>query len=291
MKIGVVTDSNSGILPEEAEKLGVWLLPMPFYIDGNCYYENIDLTRQDFFAKLAAGAEIATSSPAPLALAKLWHQALQECDQILHIPMSSGLSSSCELAMSLAREEAFVGKVFVADIGRVATPMHRSVLDALELLAQGFSAAEVQRLLERQRADMTIYVMVDELKHLAKGGRISHTTAALGSILNVKPVLQFDVGMLNMQAKCRGKKRARHLMIEAMQADLQGKFKQQWENKEVHLVAAGSADTAETEDWLAQINEAFPGVPVMYDDLPLSLCAHIGENGLGIGCSCRVKPE
>lgn len=291
MKIGVVTDSNSGILPEEAEKLGVWLLPMPFYIDGNCYYENIDLTRQDFFAKLAAGAEIATSSPSPLAVAELWSQALVECNHILYIPMSSGLSSSCEQAKVLAQEEAFAGRVWVADIGRVATPMHRSILDALELLGMGLSAAEVQQRLEKQRADMTIYVMVDELKHLAKGGRISHTTAALGSILNVKPVLQFDVGMLNMHAKCRGKKRARHLMIEAMQAELQGKFKQQWEAGEVYLVAAGSADAAETADWLAQIGEAFPGVAVMYDDLPLSLCAHIGENGLGIGCSCRVKSE
>lgn len=288
MKIGIVTDSNSGILPEEAQKLGIWLLPMPFYIDGNCYYENIDLSRQDFFAKLAAGAEIATSSSAPLVIAKIWQQALTECEQILHIPMSSGLSSSCEIAMALAREDAFAGRVWVVDNGRVATPLHRSVLDALELLAQGKSAPEVQQILQQHRADMTIYVVVDELKHLAHGGRISNTAAALGSILNMKPVLHFDVGKLDVHAKCRGKKRARHIMIEALQADLQGKFKQQWEAGDVHILAAGSADLAETEDWLAQIAEAFPGQPVMYDDLPLSLCAHIGQHGLGIGCSCRV---
>ena len=288
MKIGIVTDSNSGILPEEAQKLGIWLLPMPFYIDGNCYYENIDLSRQDFFAKLAAGAEIATSSSAPLVIAKIWQQALTECEQILHIPMSSGLSSSCEIAMALAREDAFAGRVWVVDNGRVATPLHRSVLDALELLAQGKSAAEVQQILQQHRADMTIYVVVDELKHLAHGGRISNTAAGLGSILNMKPVLHFDVGKLDVHAKCRGKKRARHIMIEALQADLQGKFKQQWEAGDVHILAAGSADLAETEDWLAQIAEAFPGQPVMYDDLPLSLCAHIGQHGLGIGCSCGV---
>ncbi len=288
MKVGIVTDSNSGILPDEAQKLGIWLLPMPFYIDGSCYYENIDLTRQDFFTKLAAGAEIATSSSAPLVIANIWNQALAECEQVLHIPMSSGLSSSCEIAMALAREENYAGRVWVVDIGRVATPMHRSVLDALELLAQGKTAAEVQHILQQHRADMTIYVVVDELKHLAHGGRISNTTAALGSILNMKPVLQFDVGKLNIHNKCRGKKRARHIMIEALRADLQGKFKQQWESGRVHIVAAGSADKAETEDWLAQIAEAFPGQPVMYDDLPLSLCAHIGQGGLGIGCSCFV---
>ena len=177
MKVGIVTDSNSGILPDEAQKLGIWLLPMPFYIDGSCYYENIDLTRQDFFTKLAAGAEIATSSSAPLVIANIWNQALAECEQVLHIPMSSGLSSSCEIAMALAREENYAGRVWVVDIGRVATPMHRSVLDALELLAQGKTAAEVQNILQQHRADMTIYVVVDELKHLAHGGRISNTTA------------------------------------------------------------------------------------------------------------------
>ncbi len=135
---------------------------------------------------------------------------------------------------------------------------------------------------------MTIYVLLDELKHLVRGGRISSTAAALGSILNMKPVMQFDVGKLNVYAKCRGKKRARNMMIEAMQQDLQGKFKNRWEAGQVHILAAGSADRAETEDWLAQIAEAFPGQDIMYDDLPLSLCAHIGQGGLGIGCSCWV---
>jgi len=288
MKIGIVTDSNSGILPDEAQKLGIWVLPMPFYIDGSCYYENVDLTRADFFAKLAAGAEIATSSPAPLAIAEIWEAALAECDQILHMPMSSGLSSSCEIAMALAREEAFAGRVWVVDNGRVATPLHRSILDALELLERGLSAAEVQRILHEHRPNMTIYIVLDELKHLVRGGRISSAAAVLGSILNMKPVMQFDVGKLNVYNKCRGKKRARRIMIEAMQADLQGKFKRQWEAGDVHILAAGSADAAETADWLAQIREAFPGQPVMYDDLPLSLCAHIGQGGLGIGCSCRV---
>lgn len=288
MKIGIVTDSNSGILPEEAEKLGIWLLPMPFYIDGGCYYENVDLSRQDFFAKLNAGAEISTSSPAPLAIAGIWDVALAECEQIVHIPMSSGLSSSCEIAMAMAQEEKYAGRVWVVDNGRVATPMHRSVLDAKELLAQGKSAAEVQKILQEHRPNMTIYILLDELKHLVKGGRISSTAAALGSILNMKPVMQFDVGKLNVYAKCRGKKRARNMMIDAMRNDLQSKFKSQWEAGRVHIVAAGSADKAETEDWLAQIAEAFPGQEIMYDDLPLSLCAHIGQGGLGIGCSCWV---
>ena len=288
--IGVVTDSNSGIMPAEAERLGIYLLPMPFYIDGQCFYENVDLSREVFFEKLAADADIATSSPAPLALAELWNKALAENDQIVYIPMSSGLSSSCEIAMALAREPEYSGRVWVADNGRVATPQHRSVLDALELREAGCSAQEIKQILEQGRGDMTIYVALDELKHLAKGGRISSTSAILGSILNMKPVMQFDVGKLNLKAKCRGKKRARHLMIDFIHEELAGKFKSAFESGDVYLLAAGSAAQAETESWLAQIAEAFPDMPILYDDLPLSLCAHIGYGGLGVALSCRVHP-
>ncbi len=289
-RIGVVTDSNSGILPAEAEKLGIYVLPMPFYIDGKCFLENVDLSREVFFQKLAAGADIATSSPAPLSLTELWDEALAEFDEILYIPMSSGLSSSCEIAMALSREADYAGRVWVVDNGRVSAPQHRSVLDAIELLEQGCSAPRAKELLEQSKGDMTIYVALDELKHLARGGRISSTSAVLGSILNMKPVMQFDIGKLNLRVKCRGKKRARHTMIDLMHEEMDGKFKAALERGDLYLMAAGSASQAETEDWLQQLAESFPGMPILYDDLPLSLCAHIGYGGLGVACSCRVRP-
>jgi DegV family protein with EDD domain len=289
-KIGIVTDSNSSIVPAEAERLGISVVPMPFYIDGECYYENVDLSREDFFAKQIADADIETSTPSPLMVMEAWDAALAKHEQILYIPMSSALSSSCEFAMTMAREEKYAGRVFVVDNGRVATPMHRSILDAIELIEQGFSAERVKELLEEHRADMAIFVAVDDLKYLKKGGRISATSATIGAILNVKPVLQFDVGKLSVYAKSRGKKRARLTMLEAMKETLQTRFKEQYERGDVYLLAACSASAEETEDWLAQIREAFPDMPVMYDDLALSLSAHIGYGGLGIGCSCKIRP-
>lgn len=288
-KIGIVTDSNSSIPPDEAERLGVTVIPMPFYIDGECYFENIDLPREEFFARQAADADISTSTPAPLAIAEAWAKALAEYDELLHIPMSSGLSSSCSVAQSLAQEETFAGRVFVVDNGRCASPLHRSILDAAELIEEGLPAAEIKRLLEEQRDNFSIYIAVDNLKHLQKGGRISATAAKLGTILNMKPVLHFDTGTLGVYAKTRGKKRARLAMLEAIRSELAGDYREAYAAGEAYLTAAGSADAAETADWLAQINEAFPDMPVLYDDLPLSLSVHIGHGGLGIAVGRKIR--
>lgn len=287
-KIGIVTDSNSSIPAAEAEKLGIRIVPMPFYIDGECYLEGVDLQREDFFAKQLADADISTSTPGPIEIGKAWAAALQEYDEILYLPMSSGLSSTCAVAQSLAQEEMFAGRVFVVDNGRVASPMHGCIREAVQMIEEGYSAAQIQQLMEAQRDNFSIFVAVDNLKYLQKGGRISAAAAKIGTILNMKPVLHFDTGTLGVFAKTRGKKRARLAMIEAIRSELNGDYREAYERGGVYLLAAGCADAAETEDWLAEIAAAFPDLPALYDDLPLSLSTHIGHGGLGIAIAKKI---
>lgn len=288
-KIGVVTDSHSSISQEMAKELGIYVLPMPFYFDEECFYENIDLSREEFFEKLKTNNKVSTSQPSPEEVMKIWDKALEEYEQILYIPISSGLSGSCSTATGLARDEDYEGKVFVVDNGRVSTPMHRSILDALELIKEGYEAPQIKKILEDARDKMVIYIAVETLEYLKKGGRVSATTAAIGSLLNIKPVLKFDVGILDTYKKCRGFKKAKQVMIEAMKNDLETKFAKEYQNNEVYLLAASSADEETTKEWVDEIKEAFPGMDVLCDDLSLGVSCHIGPGGLGIGCSCRPK--
>ncbi len=288
-KIGVITDSHSGITQRQAEELGILVLPMPFYFNDECYYEDVSLSREEFFEKLDSGVKIATSQPSPTEVMKLWDKGLQQFEQIVYIPISSGLSGSCATALGLALEEPYFGKVFVVDNGRVSTPLHRSVLDALELAEEGYSAQEIKKMLEENRDKMVIYVGVETLEHLKQGGRVSQASAALGTVLNIKPVLKFDVGTLDAFKKCHGFAKARRAMIEAMQHDLETTFREWAQKGEVYLLAASSASPEVTEDWLAEVKEAFPGMDVMCDALSLGVSCHIGQGGLGIGCSCRPK--
>lgn len=287
--IGIVTDSNSGITPQMAEKLGVMVLPMPFYIDGKCYYENVTLTRDEFFEKMMADADIATSQPAPGEVMELWNKALQKYDQIVYIPMSSALSGSYNAAVMLSGEDEYEGRVYVVDSGRVSTPLHRMVLDAIELVKDGYDAGQIRDILDASRGDMTIFVGVETLKFLKKGGRISPATAAIGSILNIKPVLQFDVGTLDTYSKCRGMKAAKRAMLEAMHQQFDTTFKEAYDKNEIYLLAASSAPEDVTKQWIKDIEESFPGIPVMCDNLTLSLSCHIGYGGLGIACSCKPR--
>lgn len=288
-KIGVVTDSHSSISQEMAKELGIYVLPMPFYFNEECFYENIDLSREEFFEKLKTNNKVSTSQPSPEEVMKIWDKALEECEQILYIPISSGLSGSCSTATGLARDEDYEGKVFVVDNGRVSTPMHRSILDALELIREGYEAPQIKKILEDARDKMVIYIAVETLEYLKKGGRVSATTAAIGSLLNIKPVLKFDVGILDTYKKCRGFKKAKQVMLEAMKNDLETKFAKEYQNNEVYLLAASSADEETTKEWVDEIKEAFPGMDVLCDDLSLGVSCHIGPGGLGIGCSCRPK--
>ena len=287
--IGIVTDSHCGITQTEAEQAGIRILPMPFYINEECYYEGVTISRDDFFKKLRDGAEVATSQPSPADVMALWDDALQEYEEILYMPISSGLSGSYSTAMALSQEEPYEGRVFVVDHGRVSTLLHRTILDTMELIEEGYSAAEIKTILERSRGDMVIYIGVQTLEHLKRGGRISPATASLGTLLNIKPVLKFDVGTLDTFKKCRGFNKAKTTMLEAIQHDLTTTFRDAYENKEISLLAASSASKEETAEWLAEIEAAFPDLKVLYDDLTLGLSCHIGEGGLGIGLSCKPK--
>lgn len=286
-KIGILTDSHSGITPDEAERIGVKVLAMPFYIDEQCYYENVTLTREEFFNKMRAGANVSTSQPSPADLMRFWDEALEEYETVVYIPISSGLSGSFATALAMSREDEYEGRVFVADVGRVSVPQKRSVLDALELAAEGYSAEQIKKSLDDARAEMVIYVGVETLEYLKRGGRITPATASLGTLLNIKPVLKFDVGNLDTYKKCRGMNRAKEAMIEAIRNELADHFREQYEKGEIYLMAASSADADTTAAWKKEIEDAFPGMTVMCDDLSLALCCHIGENGLGIAVSCK----
>ncbi len=287
-KIGVVTDSHGGISQEEAARIGVKVLPMPFYFGDDCYYEGVSITKDEFFARLAV-EKVSTSQPSPEDVMNIWRESLKEYEQILYIPLSSGLSGSCSTAKMLAQEDEFEGKVFVVDNGRVSTLIHRSVLDALEMIEEGFSAPEIQHKLEEYRDKMTIFVAVETLEHLKRGGRVTPATAALGTLLNIKPIMKFDVGVLETYKKCRGMKKAKQEMLEAMKHEFETTFKEYYDNNEIYLLAASSADEEGKKQWVEEIKAYFPGMDVLYDDLSMGLCCHIGQGGLGIGCSCRPK--
>ena len=288
-KIGVVTDSHSGIGRKEAGELGIKVLPMPFYIENECYFENLNLARGEFFKRLEAGEKVSTSQPSPESVMKIWDEALAEYEKILYLPISSGLSGSCMTAVALAQYESYEGRVLVVDNGRVSAPLHRSVLDALELIEKGHSAEEIKEKLEKYKNHMSIYVGVDTLEYLKKGGRISSTTATVGGLLNIKPILRLDVGKLEAYQNCRGTAKMRKAMIEAMRHDLDTRFKKWFDRGEVHLLAASSSNKEVTESWIREIEAAFPRMKVMCDDLSLGVCCHVGPGGLGIGCSCRPR--
>lgn len=286
--IGIITDSHCGISCEEAQKLGVKVLPMPLYVDDECYYEGVSITREEFFEKLKDCEKVTTSQASPADVMDLWNECLKEYETILYMPMSSGLSGACNTAKLFAQDDEFDGKVFVVDNGRISTPMHRSILDALELIEQGYSAQEIKDILEADKDKMSIYIAVETLEYLKKGGRISGATAAVGTLLDIKPILSLNTGLLEQHEKCRGTKKARRLMIEEIKNDIENKFCD-YKDEDIHLLAATSADEETTAKWIEQIKEAFPGKEVLCDPLSLGICCHTGEGALGIGISCRPK--
>ncbi|MBR5128390.1 MAG: DegV family protein [Roseburia sp.] len=288
-KVGVATDSHSGLLPEVATELGIGVLPMPFYVEGECYYEGVSITREQFFAHLEADKKVSTSQPSPESVMDFWRESLKEYEQILYIPMSSGLSGSCYTAMALAQEDEFEGRVFVANNGRVSTPLHRSLLDAREMVEEALDAQQIKEILEVNRENMSIYIAVETLDNLKKGGRISPATAALGTLLNIKPILKLGTEVLDTYKKSRGMKKARKEMIEAMKEDFQTVFREYYEKGEIYLLAASSADEETTQGWLAEIQEAFPDMEILCDNLTMGISCHTGKGALGIGCSCRPR--
>ncbi|MBQ9767431.1 MAG: DegV family protein [Lachnospiraceae bacterium] len=287
--VGVVTDSHSGISKKEADKLGISVLPMPFYIEGECYYEGVTITREEFFRDLSAGKKVSTSQPSPEAVMEIWREALKQYETILYLPISSGLSGSCGTAKMLAEEEEFKHKVYVVDHGRVASPLKRTILDTLELIREGYLAEQIRDILENERDKVSIYIAVETLEYLKKGGRITPATAAIGTLLNIKPVLQLDVGVLESFCKCRGMKKARKEMLSAIKLDMETRYREYYEKGELYLLAASSADEETTKGWIEEIKQNFPGMEVLSDNLSLAICCHTGEGALGVGCSCRPK--
>ncbi|MBQ8519518.1 MAG: DegV family protein [Agathobacter sp.] len=288
-KIGIATDSHSGITPAMAEDMGIRVLPMPFYVEEECYYEEVSITREEFFEQLNADKKVSTSQPSPEAVMEFWRDALKEYDELVYIPMSSGLSGSCGTAMMLAQDEEFEGKVFVVDNGRVSTPLVRSIMDAQEMVKEGYDAAKVKEILEAEKDKMSIYIAVETLEFLQKGGRISAATAALGTVLNIKPILKLGVGLLETYKKSRGMKKAKKEMLEAIQQDLEVTFKEYHDRGDAYLLVATSADEETTNAWIEEVKEAFPGMDVLAGNLSLGICCHTGEGALGVGISCRPK--
>ena len=288
-KIGIMTDSHSGIPREEADRLGIRVLPMPFYMEGETYYEGVDISSEEFYEKLRSGVNVSTSQQSPQQIMDMWDEMLKEYEKVLYIPLSSGLSGACMTAQAMAREDEYEGKILVVDSGRVATPLHRIILDALELIEEGCTAEEIQKILEESKTDMSIYIALNTLENLKKGGRINPAVAVVGEVLNIKPVMQLTTGKLDIYQKCRGLKKAKHIMIEALKHDVDTRFKDAYDKGELYLMAASGCTAEETESWVKQIEEAFPGMKVMCDQLSFGISCHVGPGGLGIGCEVDKK--
>lgn len=283
-KIAIVTDSNSGITQKQGEEMGITVVPMPFFIDGELFLEDITLSQEEFYKRLGEDSDISTSQPAPGDILELWDKLLKENDEVVHIPMSSGLSGSCETAATLSLE--YDGKVQVVDNQRISVTQVQSVLDAIKLRDEGKSASEMKEILEKEKLEASIYITVDTLKYLKKGGRITPAAAALGTVLNLKPVLQIQGEKLDAFAKVRGWKAAKRTMLKAMEEDLKERFA----GKEDQMVLgmAYTCGKEEADRWKQEIHERFPQYEILEGPLSLSVACHIGAGAMAVTCMKRV---
>lgn len=288
-KIAIVTDSNSGITQAQGKEYGVHVLPMPFYIDGELFYEDITLTQEEFYHKLEHDAEISTSMPAVGDVLELWDKLLKEYDEIVHIPMSSGLSSSCETAMALAAD--YDGKVQVVNNQRISVTQRQSVLDAKLLADKGWSAVRIKEYLEETKFDSTIYITVDTLKYLKKGGRITPAAAALGTLLRLKPVLQIQGEKLDAFAKCRTLKAAKTTMLEAIARDLKDRFHLEEHPEDTWIAVAYTGDVDTANEWKEEVQKVFPNNEIVMNPLSLSVSCHIGPGSIAVTCTKKMPDD
>ena len=283
-KIAIMTDSNCGIMPEEGRNLGIHVLPMPVIIDGQTYYEGIDITLDEFFKRQTAGADITTSQPSPGDVEAMWTDLLRTYDEILFIPMSGGLSSTCQTAVMLSEDEPFRGRVFVVDNRRISVTQAQSVLDAKLLAAEGNTAAQIKALLEAEALDASIYIAVDTLEYLKKGGRITAAAAAIGTVLKLKPVLTIQGDKLDSYAKARGLKSAFRTMLTAVKNDISSRFSHL---RDEGVLKVGIANTLmepeKLELFINEMKENFPDMELFYLPLTMSIGTHTGPGALGIG--------
>lgn len=288
-KTAILTDTNSGILQKEAKQAGIFLLPMMFTVNGRDHREGIDLRQSDFYKMLAdPQTTVSTTQPSPGELEDIWDRLLTEHDEIVFIPMSSGLSSSCMTAKMLSEEEKYAGRVFVVDNRRISVTQYQSVIDAKKMADEEVSAGEIREILERDAALSSIYIMVNRLTYLKRGGRVTAAGALIANVMNLKPVLQIQGDKLDAYAKCRGTKAARQKMIQAMKDDLEGRFREYVDSGEMTLHLSYCDMTVfDVESWKAEIKEAFPGFHVHAAPLSLSIGCHIGPGALAIACAKR----
>lgn len=279
-KIAVITDSNSGVTQSQAKELGLFVVPMPFMINNEDFYEDINLTQEQFYTKLGEDAAVSTSQPTPDSLMTLWDKVLQDYDQIIYIPMSSGLSGSCQSAYMIAQEE-YEGKVFVVDNQRISVTQRQSALDALEMAKKGLSAEEIVKNLMDSKFESSIYIMLDTLYYLKKGGRITPAAAALGTLLRLKPVLQIQGEKLDAFAKARTTSQGKNIMINAIKADIENRFGGM-EAKDFYIACAYTKDLEAATAWKKEVEEAFPGFDIHMDPLSLSVACHIGPGALAV---------
>ncbi len=282
--VAIVTDSNSGISQAEAKELGIYVIPMPFLVDGKLYFEDVDMNKEQFYHFLENDADLSTSQPSPGDVMDLWDKLLKEYDEIVHIPMSSGLSASCSTAMGLARD--YDGKVQVVDNQRISVTMQQSVMDAKHLVAAGKSAAQIKEILEKEALESSIYLMVDTLKYLKKGGRITPSAALLGSALNLKPILQIQGDKLDAYKKVRGVKAAKKNMLEAMKKDVEGRFSDYATKGQLKLHVAYTTDEETAKQWKEEVQNMFPDIAITrMDPLSFSVTCHTGPGVLAIAAS------
>ena len=282
-RIAVITDSNSGINFEDAKELGIKVLPMPFLIDGKTYFEEISLSQEEFFEKLENDVDISTSQPSPESVMKIWDEALEEADEVVYIPMSSGLSSSCHTALMLADD--YDGKVQVVDNQRISVTQRQSVLDAMELAKRGLTAVQIKEKLEKVKFESSIYIMLDTLKYLKKGGRITPAAAAFGSALRLKPVLTIQGEKLDAYAIAKTKKQGVKKMLAAIEDDINKRFGGTDHMENIHMEIAHTKNPEAAEDLKQQIIEKFGVTEVDLYPLSLSIACHIGHGSIGVACS------
>ena len=286
-RIAILTDSNSGITPAQAESLGgVFVLPMPFTINEEICYEGVNLDQETFYQKLEQGASISTSQPSPQSVLDFWNRVLKSYDRIIYIPMSSGLSGSCDTASMLAR--SYDGKILVIDNQRISLSQRQAVLDAISLREQGQTAEQIADHLIRSKLEASIYIMVDTLKYLKKGGRITPAAAALGTVLKIKPVLQIQGEKLDSFAKVRTLKQAKQVMLQQAVKDTEERFGDLAHTK-VHVGVAHTQNREEAEKFAEELSAVFPGQEIYIDTLSLSVSCHIGPGALAV-CLCKQGP-
>lgn len=285
-KVAIVTDSNSGITQEQAKELGVFVLPMPFMIDEVSYFEDIDLDQKGFYEKLEGGADVITSQPSPDSVLTLWKEILENYEEIVHIPMSSGLSGSCQSAMMLA--EDFDGKVQVVNNQRISVTQRQSALDAVMLKERGMNAVQIKEALEADKFNSSIYIMLDTLYYLKKGGRITPAAAAIGTLLKLKPVLQIQGEKLDAFAKARTTGQGKSIMLNAIRNDMETRFGGATADN-IWLEVAYTKDEQAAEQFVREIQKEFPGFDIVCNPLSLSVACHIGPGALAIACCKKMK--